>query len=485
MSSSFAPHVVPLDVALDVSTYSLRAQDTYVRRCFMEGGWRGYLVGAIRALLSDQAAKAMPLVDASHDVFRDTVVRVATRYESAPSIKEGEMGELDVVSLFSDHQTVEQYALAYNAAVVSMRVDEGELVIDVLPPDHCDVIRNSSGRIVRLRLARPVNVRNGSADFSLEEWDVSDSKPVYKVREKGRWVARPDYPWKYSDGTPFIPCVVFRASKPPDWWGSCRWEELVEATLEEGIAWTIHRYGRFNSSSGLPYTLDAEPVGAASDGDDSGSNHVDAGLGLVLQLQSKSNKVGSVGVLQPTFDPEKDVEAINAAYNSRMASLGIGDTALQKGGAESGYAIVVRREGLLRLRQSTEPMFRKADQEFLRKAVALMRIFAGGPAESAKYRFEYAPVSMGSAENKEMRDQEKHDLDIKVATPTSILATREGIPLADAQARLVELGLAQTTETTPAPTSQAGTSPAPAVAPAAGTDGGEGVAPAASADSQA
>lgn len=476
MSSSFAPHVVPVDVAIDASAYSQRATDTYVRRCFMESGWRGYIVKAIRALLSDQAAKSMPMVDASHNVFRDTIVRIATRYENAPAIKDGEMGELDAVSLFSDHQTVEQYALAYNAAVVSMRVDEGELVIDVLPPDHCDVIRNSSGRIVKLRLARPTNVRSGTADFSLEEWDISGDKPVYTVREGGQWKEQPSYPWKYSNGVPFIPCVVFRASKPPDWWGACRWEELVEATLEEGIAWTIHRYGRLNSSSGLPYTLDATTIGGASDGDDSSSNHVDAGPGFVLQLQSMASKQGSVGVLQPTFDPEKDVEAINAAYNSRMASLGIGDTALQKGSAESGYAIVVKREGLLRLRQSTETVFRKADQEYLRKAAALMHIFAGGPVESAKYRFEYAPVSMGSAENKELRDQEKHDLDIKVATPASILASREGIPLETAQERLVTLGVAvappSPKATVVSDTPEAGTSPAPAAVPAADT--GEG-----------
>lgn len=451
MSNVYAPYVVPHDLGFSSTDFTTRKAETYDRRCFMEGGWQNMAAGAVRTMLTDQAALSMPLVDASHNVFRDTVVRIATRYEDAPAVKDGELGEHDAVTLFSDHQTIEQYALAYNAAIVSLRVDDGELLVDVLPPDHCDIVRNKAGRIEKLRLARPFNVRTSSADFSLEEWDLSGAQPVYRVREGGRWKEQSGYPWVYADGRPFIPVVIFRASKPPDWWGSCRWPELIEATLEEAVAWTIHRYGRVNSSSGLPYTIDAQPMGQASDGDDTGSNHVNAGPSFVLQLQSVANKQGTAGVLQATFDPEKDVEAINAAYNSRMASLGIGDTALQKGGAESGYAIVVKREGLLRLRRSTETMFRRADQEFLRKAIACTRVFSGGATESDRYRVEYAPVSMGSSENKEMRDQEKHDLDIKVATPASVLASREGIPLETAEERLATMGLGSGPKPAPTP----------------------------------
>lgn len=450
MPTNYLPHVVPIDVAFDAASYSARAMETYERRLYMEGGWWVRLRSFLAALLNDAALAAMPLPDASHNVMRDTVCRLAARYETAPELKEGDIGALDMVTLFSDHQTVEQYALAYNVAVLAMRVVDGELLVDVLPPDHCDTVRDRDGRVVKLRLARPARVQNGVADFSLEEWDTEAR--TYSVRENGAWRTVPGYPWVFSDGRPFIPVVLFRASKPPDWWGACRWPELIEATQEEGAAWTIHRYGRFNAANGTPYVLDAEPVGSVPDGSDAGSAGIVTGPNMVLQLVSRSGKTGSAGVLQATFDPQKDVEAIVAAYNARMASLGIGDNAVQRRGAESGLAIVVRREGLLRLRNATEPMFRRADQDFMRRAVALMRIFAGGPPESPRYRIEYAPVSMGSAENKEMRDQEKHDLDIKVATPASILARREGIALEEASARLVEMGLPPT----PTPVSSGG-----------------------------
>lgn len=431
------PSAPPATVAFDPGAYSLRAAYTYERRCFLEGGWPVQLGSVMRALLTDAAAQAMPVMDTSHNVLRDTISRLATRYEKAPTVKEGELGELDPMILFADHPTVERYALAYNVAVVSQCVVDGELVGDVLPPDHADIRFGPNGEIRAVRLARPVLGKLN--EYTLEEWDLVGL--TYRVFGPKGWELREGYPWVYTDGKPFIPVTFFRASKPPDWWGADRWRELIEATLEEGVAWTIHRYGRLNSSSGLPYSIDCDVVGQTSEGSDAGQSYATAGPTFLMQLQSRANKSGAAGVLQPAFDPAKDVEAIVAAYNSRMQSLGLGDTALQRGGAESGYAIIMRREGLLRLRQSTEAMFRRADQEYVRKAVACTRLWGAGPKESTSYRISYAAVSMGSAENKELRDQEKHDLDVGIATPASVLADREGVALADAEAQLAARGL--------------------------------------------
>ena len=106
--------------------------------------------------------------------------------------------------------------------------------------------------------------------------------------------------------------------------------------------------------------------------------------------------------------------------------------------------------------------------------MACLRLFASGPVESDKYRIEYAPVGMGSAEEQERRDQEKHDLDIKVATPASILAAREGISLEDAAQHLADMARLSATEA-PSP-------PSPVPAPV-DTGRGEGGAPPASKDS--
>lgn len=470
--SHYTPQAPPTALAFNQASgsYVLRSVDTLKRRRFMEGGWPTLLIGAMGTLLSDESVASMPYVDASHNVFRDTIVRLSTRYEAPPTVKEGEIGDIDTSVMFSDHPIVEQYALAYNVAVASIRFVDGELKVDVLPPDHADILFDNDGRMTKVRVARPTQVSSsGAADFVLEEWDVVGR--IYSVYDNGKWVPQPNYPWLYSDGKAFAPVVFFRASKPPDWWGANRWSELIEATLEEGINWTIHRYGQLNSASGIPYTIDLEPIGqqTTDSADDKFKNRsVAAGSNTVLQLMTNPKATsGTAGVLQATFDPEKSVEAIVAAYNSRMQSLGIGDAALQRGGAESGYAIVVRREGLLRLRNQTEPMFRAADQEFVRKAVACYRIFANGPAEDMKYRVEYAPVAMGSAENKESRDQEKHDLDIGVATPASIMAARSGITVKEAQALLDEMKALETRDAVeiqapPAPPTTPPTPPEPA-----------------------
>lgn len=435
------PTVVPTQVYFSPSM-PLRITDTLKRRHFMEHGWTTFLIQAMNMMLAKSYLQTITLVDASHNVYRDVVSRLANRYESTPILKDGEVGDVDLYELFADHTMVEKYALAYNAAIVSIRVSKsGDVIIEILPPDHADVVMDGDNQIVKLRLARPI-VRPSDAlnvEFALEEWDISDSKkPVYSKYIDNKWVKQSAYPWKFSTGEAFIPVVVYRATKPPDWWGSNRWPELIEATIEEGIAWTIHRYNRLNASNGIVYALDAEPIGQQSEGSDSDEKFTQSGNGTVLQMKSMSGKAGSVGTLQATFDPIKDADAITASYSSRMQSLGIGDTALERGGAQSGYAIIVRREGLERLRKSTESTFRRADSEYLRKVMACLRIFAGGPVESEAYKVDYAPISVGQSDNSERRAQEKHDLDIGVAKPATILAEREGVSEAEAEKELAK-----------------------------------------------
>lgn len=431
--------IPPVDLAFDQGAYAMRATYTQARRAYIEGGWPIQLANVMISLLTPEAAQGYRCLDTSHNAFKDVIGKLATRYHEPVSVVEGEIGDLDVQDLFADHPDAERGALAYNVAAVSLRIVNGAPVVEVLPPDHVDVRWSDAGDIEAIRVARPVPGRGtGHAQrYVVEEWDIA--KGVHSVLTGGRWVSNPAYPWKFATGENFAPVVLVRAEKSPDWWGANRWPELIETTLEEGVAWTIHRYGRLNSSNGLPYVMDCTVAGQTSDGPDSGSKQVNAGAQNVLQLASRANGAGKVGVLQATFDAEKDVTAIMAAFNARMSSMGLGDGAIQRSGAESGYAIILRREGLLRLRKATEVMFRRADQELVRKAVACLRIFAGGVTESERYRVTYAPVPAGSAENKEARDQEKHDLDIKIASPASIYAARQGVTLEEATQRLAEI----------------------------------------------
>lgn len=457
--NAYIPQTVPTEIAYDLGAYTQRRQLTYLRRGYMEGGWEAQLVAAVRALLSDAAQRAMPCLDCSHNIYRDTIQRLCSRYEDPPEIRTGDLGDLTPKELFASHGEVEQAALAYNAAVVSLRWLDGELVVDVLPPDHCDIERDRAGRVARIRLARPIGFRGTSADFALEEWDLE--KATYNNFESGRWVPQKEYPWRFEDGRPFAPVCIYRARRPPDFWGANRWPELIEATLEEGIAWTSHRYGRLNSSSGIPYILNATAVGQTpDDGGGGGVVQVVTGPNLVLQLTSEIGKQAAAGVLQATFDPEKDVRAIVAAYNARMASLGLGDNALQRGGPESGLAIIVRREGLLRLRNSTQTLFQRADMDYLEKVAAMSRIFGGQRVKGGPFAIEYAPVALGQADNKERRDQEKHDLDIGITSPKAIRAKRDGITLEEAEEAMQREGVAK-------PAAPSSPSPALQVAPAA------------------
>ena len=139
----------------------------------------------------------------------------------------------------------------------------------------------------------------------------------------------------------------------------------------------------------------------------------------------------------------KDIESIMAAYDRRLDCLGIGEAAFQRSDGESGKALMIRREGLQRMQKESESMFRQSDESYIKKCVACMRIFGDGPNESAKYQIEYATAQGGSAEAQETREQEKHDLDIQIETPASILAGRMGIEVEAAQKILTERFKAQ------------------------------------------
>lgn len=466
--TDYAITIPPIDIAFDHGSYSMRATYTQARRAYMEGGWGLQLANVMASLLTREALANYRCLDLSHNPFKDVITKLATRYHEPVAVTEGEIGDLDVQDLFSEHPEAERCALAYNAAAVSLRVVNGAPVVEVLPPDHVDVKWNDAGDIDAVRLARPIPGRGGghASRYIVEEWDLT--RAAHSVLTGGKWVVSPTYPWRYATGEPFAPVVIVRAEKTPDWWGANRWPELIEATLEEGVSWTIHRYGRLNSSTGIPYVMDVTVANQAPDDSGEGSKQVTASAQNVVQLNSRTNNSGKVGVLQATFDAEKDVEAIMAAFNARMSSMGLGDSALQRAGAESGYAIILRREGLLRIRKSTEVMFRRADQELIRKAVACLRIFANGVAESERYKVTYAPVPAGSAENGDARAQEKHDLDIGVATPESIYAARNGVSLEDASRRIAEIRALMNQVAPTSPAAVVGSSsmpPIPRVAP--------------------
>lgn len=388
---AFPPPRPPSTVMVDAVAYSLRAMQTWRRRHFIEGGWPLLAQGAIAAMLSDDALLSMSSPDFTHNTLRDVVSRVSTRYLDTPQIEGPGLGGLeDAEVLFARHVDVERWTHAYGAVWVDLRMIDEELVAQPLPPDHVDA-EVEDGKILRLRLARPVWTARSQARYAVEEFDLRDPEaPIYRQMVKGRWTPG-EWIWTFEDGRPFIPGVMYRAAHHLDFWGGGHWAELVDATFEDCIHWTVYKYGSLNGGSGIPYALDAVPLGATTAGDGEGAQNMTVGAGLLAQFRSTSDRGGQVGLIQPTFDPEKAVEATILASDKRLETLGLGESVFSRSGAESGYALTLRQEGLNRLRRTSEALFLRSDREMLRKVVALRRLHLGGPPEGtlADYRVFY------------------------------------------------------------------------------------------------
>ena len=107
------------------------------------------------------------------------------------------------------------------------------------------------------------------------------------------------------------------------------------------------------------------------------------------------------------------------------------------GGAESGYAIALKRETVRRLQKSSEAQFERADKEVLAVSAALLNANEGGSLPESGYSIRYMALPPTPTERAARVEECKAKFESGLASPVDfILAENPGMEREESIAHL-------------------------------------------------
>lgn len=192
-----------------------------------------------------------------------------------------------------------------------------------------------------------------------------------------------DYRFRYEDGTPFIPAVMYHAAVTGKLWDPFEWCEVVEATLNVGVLWSFWAHVVRDASWPQRYGLGVTVAGASAvGGGQTRRREVVTDPASVVMFEPLPNFEGqpSLGQFDPGGDPVAIAESV-AAYERRViAFIGMSPSDIHRvsGDPRSGYALAITRDAQREHQTRLEPAFSRSDRETLRKSAALWNRWAEG-----------------------------------------------------------------------------------------------------------
>lgn len=332
-----------------------------------------------------------------------------------------------------------------DAPSVALRPVFPDLVDADAHPDRPDMpARWSEARLREL---------GGQMEWAWDVHDITDpASPTWKVVRAsddadvsgkvlaGSWAGAGSYPWRWgsAEGEPFIPVVLFHASKTASLWDPWFGVELLDGTLLASVYWTFYGHTLLAASWPQRWAANAQVVGADSS---NGEGHVVADPATVTMLESvgEAGDPIQVGQWQPGADPKTMHEAVSM-YEQRVAQFaGIDATDFLRmsGDPRSGYALAISREGKRRAAKKMEPVFQAADVELLSKVAATVNRFAGRellPETGWSISYQALPPSLEERQAKQTLLFEQYERGL--ISLAQLKAQLDGISVDEATRRL-------------------------------------------------
>jgi hypothetical protein len=212
------------------------------------------------------------------------------------------------------------------------------------------------------------------------------------------------YVWRWADGTPFIPAVIYHAERTPYLFDPYTMREIVEGSLNIGVLLTYYGHIVRNAAWSQRVGIDVAPVGdnPAQSGERSEVVTDPATLLMLRTVESGTNP--QVLTLSSPVDPEVVLRSIGA-YERRILNLAgftAPDVTRQNADIRSGYSLAVARESIRAQQARYESTFRPADVELMRKSAAVLNRLTGAAIDERDelYGISYRGLPMAPGEER-------------------------------------------------------------------------------------
>ena len=386
--------------------------------------------------------------DMSRNPLRMIVQQLANLYADAPRVtiedSDADLSPIITARLWPLQQQTERLTLGINEAVVRIdwewwagateatyRPISPDLVIAIPDPRQPD-------QPIAVHELRHRTRDNGEKVWTFDVWDVSDPEnPIFRIEmqtEKGARVDvtaefAPDlagsYPYMY-DGKPCLPYVIYHKTIGAGLWNYRDGVELVRGSLRLAALWSHWCDGYQNCAHPQRYALDVDTQ--------AGITRNIAGVAVdvvpidrksILKFRSAGPGSGSIGALQPSMEPRSAADALKTYEVGLAVYAGLNPSDLQVTQGQSGYAIVVAREGMRRVMKARQPAFMASDRLLLAKAAKLANAYGGHalPVEPSAYAIDYRGAKESSEEKKAAAEMVRAQLEMGLISKVDALRT--------------------------------------------------------------
>jgi len=440
-----------------------RQQETLLRTRMLRGEWETDLIQALQAHIGSTRLEGWQAIDMSSNPFRVITTALAVLYDAPPTVRNqgGDLtgfsdryeddtaGVLEDAGLWSVLARNQADTIGCRQHLIRITVDASgpkpaarfrpvspAFVVAKANPEAPDVPVAVAEARLRLDPTKDEDDPSRAWVWTWDVLDVSDPKaPVYEVRMMGTLQPNGDftgadvteqvlggtfngkaYPYRFSDGTPHLPYVMYHAQRGHgQLWTPYEWRELVRGSISLAVGWTEWYHILRDASWPQRYMLNAQPVGATVDSSDNGDDaraHIVTDPAVVMVLQAinpDDTTTPQVGQWDAGGDPVKFAEGLEI-YGSRLAQdAGLSPSDVQKtsGNARSGYAISMTNQGKREAQNRFREAFTWADTRLLSYTAAMLNQEAGTSYPESGYSIEYAEIPLSPDE---LRARDEHVL---------------------------------------------------------------------------
>jgi len=412
-----------------------RWTETRLRRRILEGVWRDDVAQKITKMVGPTRAEAWGDPDLSSNPFRTATTQLSVLYDRGVTVS-GPSPELikavEETGLWELMQRIQRDTLGLREMLLAIDAPKsGGLNIRPVYPDMVKAAASVDDP------DRPVTICelcmrsiDGMNTWVWDLYDISDpafpsvrsfsKEPSLKADKYeygdltqkvwGGFLGGESYPWRYADGTPFLPYILHHAQKTGKLFDYTELSELVEGTLLCAVYWTYFGHVMRQASWPQRWMVGLEAAGSEKIGPN-GESQITTDPTTVFQMQlasdAMSNGQFSVGQWNASSNPVEIQDAV-ANYERRVAAMaGISPADIQRvaGDPRSGHAIAITKEAQRESQRRFEPQFQAGDEELLRKAAAML----GYPEDG--WSVTYHAIPLTAEESSAVREDLKWQLE--------------------------------------------------------------------------
>jgi hypothetical protein len=448
----------PVNVTPAISDYQRQTQQR-LRDSFWDGTWEETLREDVRKVLTTERAEVVGVVDMSCCLGPQISRELAVCYLRAPSVtRNGKAAKLTepggpveralLWSMMPDFQGRVLWLREY-----VMRLDvtaDSSLLFRPVPPWLVDIEADPAkpDQPIVYREWVPRTIR-GEDVWTRDVIDLKDPEnPILKVTSEdgtedltaevfGGERSGEDYPYRWADGTPWMPVELYHRDPDAQLWHFSQGVEIVSATRMAAVFWTLFSRDFRDCSYDQRAIIDGRPLGIVPKGD-RGIQYVVPDPTLVLLIESVEGKQAQLAQWKAPSQPADLIAGIQGYIAQATTREGVSPAELQRlsGDPQSGYAIALTNAGKRQAQSRFGPQFRIRDESLLCKAAALWNRSnpEGEQHPEEGYQVSYQSIPLSPDEERAIRDQVDWELKLGWVTPAQALARVRCISETEAKA---------------------------------------------------